>query len=460
MLSVSFAACGGTNEEDLNTLNAIAFQNKTVTYNGLEHSLSADDLPSGVQVSYQGNGKVNAGEYSVKAIFSLNGQSVEKTATLTIEKALLTVKASDALAYVGENVQYKPVIQGFVNGETEEVLTQLPTFFNQKTQAGNYEDYIVFSGGVADNYDFVYQSADLKLLPLYQEVNEGGVTFIEFGAYPQTVVSDITLLADLVQAYDEDLLDDRGYFTYDGEMYYKACASVMTDVDELIENQMVFTNGDPIVDCKEYFFKVEPIRWRVLSEKNGAYMLMSELLIDTVAYHSDPETVKGENDEEIYASNWEHSDMRAWLNDGFSKMAFAGVQTPFLVEEYTNNSAQTALYDRYANGNDTMDKVFLPSYVEVKDLCETVLLAKTTDYARAMGAYMLYGENGYWWTRSPGATGSPSGFYPSTTTRPSSHANVSVIAPNVMEGVVLDKYNQVKNEWTCIRPCINFVFAD
>ena len=187
---------------------------------------------------------------------------------------------------------------------------------------------------------------------------------------------------------------------------------------------------------------------------------MSEKLIDTKEYHSSAKTEKDENDKEIYGSNWEFSDIRKWLNGEFYNMAFKSVHQPFTFEDVTKNNPATALYERYANGNNTLDKVYLASYSEIKDLDKSVLLAVTTDYARAMGAYMLYGDNGYWWTRSPGQTGSPSGIYPSTGTSPTELANISVVAPNVTDQVVLDKYNGVKNQWTCVRPFINFSFPD
>ena len=395
LITCSFFGCSCNQKaQDIYVLNAIVFESQTLTYDGQEHSLTISTLPVGVTVVYEGNNKVDANVYQVKAILTLNGTVVEKFATLTINKATLTVKAKDVVEYVGSEIKPEYEITGFVNGETIDVLTTLPSFVNDKTDAGTYTDYIVFSGGTATNYEFVYESADLKLVPIYSDYIVDGVTYIEFGEYPQTVVSDVTLKGALIQAYDVNELDERGYFHYNGEKYVKIRANVMTGVG-IVEDKLLFDCGEPIVNEETYFFKVEPIKWRVLAEKNGELVLMADKLLDTKSYNASSLTVKGDNQEEIYASNWEHSDIREWLNEEFLNKAFASVHKNYLFEGFTNNSSVTALYDRYANGKDTMDKVFLPSYSQIKNLDKSVLLAETTDYARATGAYMLYGKNGF-----------------------------------------------------------------
>lgn len=83
-----------------------SFNDKTVTYNGQEQSLTISDLPSGVDVTYvYYNGEVNeanklsgkptnAGVYTVVAVFTLdnpNYTAVADNATLTIQKASIEV---------------------------------------------------------------------------------------------------------------------------------------------------------------------------------------------------------------------------------------------------------------------------------------------------------------------------------------------------------------------------------
>jgi hypothetical protein len=93
-------------------MSGIAFADKTVTYSGQPQSLAISGaLPSGVTVSYKGNGQTNAGEYEVTAVFAVantatHNTPAEKTATLTIAKANpatpagLTATAGQTLAAI------------------------------------------------------------------------------------------------------------------------------------------------------------------------------------------------------------------------------------------------------------------------------------------------------------------------------------------------------------------------
>ena len=85
--------------------------------------------------------------------------------TLTIMKRSLTVTSPDyERAYNENNPEIKLSYTGFVNNETENVLTQKPTaaFAASKTSdVGIYPTLI--SGGEADNYDFVYNGGTLTI---------------------------------------------------------------------------------------------------------------------------------------------------------------------------------------------------------------------------------------------------------------------------------------------------------
>ena len=48
-------------------VEGIVFEDKTVTYDGSEKNVFAANVPEGVRVSYEGNGKINAGEYTGQA---------------------------------------------------------------------------------------------------------------------------------------------------------------------------------------------------------------------------------------------------------------------------------------------------------------------------------------------------------------------------------------------------------
>ena len=64
-----------------------------------------------------------------------------------------------------KNPEFAVRYKGFVNGETEEVLTALPTISCEATEASEPGEYdIVVSGGVAENYEFTYVAGKLSIL--------------------------------------------------------------------------------------------------------------------------------------------------------------------------------------------------------------------------------------------------------------------------------------------------------
>ncbi len=100
--ALGFAACGeeaekqqtpppASNEPALNDITGVTFADKTVTYDGTEHSVTVSGtLPEGVSVAYTDNAKTNAGTYDAQAVLS-GANYVTKTlnATLTINKATI-----------------------------------------------------------------------------------------------------------------------------------------------------------------------------------------------------------------------------------------------------------------------------------------------------------------------------------------------------------------------------------
>ena len=98
--------------------------------------------------------------------------------TLTIEKAVLTVTADNATRQYGEeNPAFTFSYEGFVNGETEAILTTRPTATCEATptsQAGKYD--ITVSGGNDENYDFQYIKGTLTI-----EASSVELTFYEIG---------------------------------------------------------------------------------------------------------------------------------------------------------------------------------------------------------------------------------------------------------------------------------------
>ena len=73
-------------ETDPNDVSKVIFANKTVTYNGESHSITALNVPSTVRPEYEGNDKVEVGTYTITCkLYSTEGQLLATlTATLKI----------------------------------------------------------------------------------------------------------------------------------------------------------------------------------------------------------------------------------------------------------------------------------------------------------------------------------------------------------------------------------------
>ena len=200
--------------------------------------------------------------------------------------------------------------------------------------------------------------------------------YVLFGEYPQTIkTADVEIT---------ETVDERGYYLgSDGAYYAKVNAAPYKD-------EYTFTNGASVTSGEVYYFKVEPIRWRILSEANGEALLLCDSIIENKAYDSEKN------------NSYENSDIRAWLNGDFYETAFDEAQRNIVVAEGTEGKVSLL------SSGDLMNADFgfnasLSEYDAARRL-------QTTDYVRANGAWMKtvtenYG-NGSFWLRSPieGAT--------------------------------------------------------
>lgn len=83
---------------------------------------------------------------------------------LTINKASLTIQADNLSMIYGDTPQFSCQYEGFVNNETENVLTKLPTFSCSGTATSNVGNYTITpSGAEAENYTFAYKTGQLQI---------------------------------------------------------------------------------------------------------------------------------------------------------------------------------------------------------------------------------------------------------------------------------------------------------
>jgi hypothetical protein len=98
------------NKDTIN-INDITFSGDSLNYNGQPHSILAGNYEELFNVSYTGNGKINAGTYTVTATFTIKDTANyelegadSKSATLTINKVQITITADDKESMYGDPI--------------------------------------------------------------------------------------------------------------------------------------------------------------------------------------------------------------------------------------------------------------------------------------------------------------------------------------------------------------------
>lgn len=220
--------------------------------------------------------------------------------------------------------------------------------------------------------------------------------FVNYGMYPQSHVSDISRINQL------NLLttpNSAGYYEYEGEYYLKE-TSHLVEESSRIDGGCYFNDNSAIIDGTEYWFKVDPIKWKVVGEDETSYTLFSDLILDASLYSS------GEGKSNNYAS----SELRQFLNNDFCNKAFYGVDLP-LVSGVDNSLASTGDSVNHYTCDNTSDRVFAPSRVGLgyidgydpdADIKRENRKKLTSEYVRIKAnAYPDY--SGQYWTRTPNA---------------------------------------------------------
>lgn len=274
-------------------------------------------------------------------------------------------------------------------------------------------------------------SGDRESNALVQEYKREG-DFILFGSYAQTIKSD-----------DVKIIggpDDKGYYKgNDGEKYVKVTYLEPTYTLGFKNSLTTLSNGNSLEIGEDYFFKIEPIRWRILNETEDSALIVCDQIIEQVSYQP---FYKASNDysyiektsisdfgyynslkkmpENTFASNYKYSYIRYYLNDTFFNKAFSFSQKSVIKQTTVDNGASSALSskDIYACQN-TLDYIFLlsieemnkPSYGFLPNINSntnpncSARTRTTTDYGKAKGLYTYSSPNNYgngvYFTRSP-----------------------------------------------------------
>lgn len=261
-------------------------------------------------------------------------------------------------------------------------------------------------------------------------------TIINFGSYPQNKVTDSATISALdsvtknwksynyysgtgnrddgnmissdYMKYADFLYGDSKYRAVNFCKYRPFCTGYYEHSDITYQdNNGYYTNN-------VYYFKYEPLKWRVLDASTG--LVICNSIVDSQPYNNyilySGSEYWGDSDKKHYASNWEYSSLRAWLNNEFYNTAFSKTQQD-RIKELTRENKST--YSSKYDSNPTSDKITLLSYNDVLNTSygfissyntyDTARQHKSTAYAQCQGCWTStsssYSGNSFWWLRSP-----------------------------------------------------------
>lgn len=280
--------------------------------------------------------------------------------------------------------------------------------------------------------------------------------YIYFGHWPQTLERDENVVAKLNEMagtppLPRDNANPYNWESHEGTTYMwqkiviyngtKYLGVQMNDyrasgIDALYDK--ITDNG--YYKLNVYWFKYEPIKWRILTTNENSAFIMSDIALDFFSMQPDRKSEIRDDllasynnsagvPDGIYANNWEYSFIRSWLNETFYNEVFNELQKEIIKTTHLDNSARScnpneypkyygygenAGKNKYADQcKDTDDKIFLLSLRDVtttaygfnKDVLaeDPARNLQASDFAKFHGVSMGNTQKDYvtWYTRSP-----------------------------------------------------------
>ena len=264
---------------------------------------------------------------------------------------------------------------------------------------------------------------------------------IEYGSYPSSQVTERTLVWRLGRVSKSwrsygyysgtGTLNDGKMtagdfmqyadFTYDGVKYraVKINSNRPSATSLTSGTSTQKTNG---YSKGTYYFKYEPIVWRVLDSHSG--LVVSEKILDSQAFQN---VVSGSG---ANANDYANSSIRKWLASEFANTAFTSAERAKIKTASISTETYDAATGQYDTGS-VEDSIFLLSTHEAEDknygfvdstAADASRTATGTAYAKAQGLWTWTGDRAFWWLRTPGETGIDASYVTNTGAVDTSHA--------------------------------------
>lgn len=280
--------------------------------------------------------------------------------------------------------------------------------------------------------------------------------YIYFGYWPQTLERDENVVAKLNEMagtppLPRDKANPYNWESHEGTTYMWQKIVIYNGTKYLgVQMNEYRASGidalyDDITDngyyrLNVYWFKYEPIKWRILTTNANSAFIMSDIALDFFSMQPDRKSEIRDDllasynnstgvPDGTYANNWEYSFIRSWLNETFYNEVFNKLQKEIIQTTHLDNSARSSNPNEYpeyygygenAGKNkyadqckDTDDKIFLLSLRDVttaaygfnKDVKaeDPARNLKASDFAKFHGVSMGNTQKDYvtWYTRSP-----------------------------------------------------------
>jgi len=296
------------------------------------------------------------GETTVTTTFSLNGEEMSFTTTVTVLAGKVSVSASEVSVMVG-------------------TATRIRTKVNKGVLSA-----------------VIYESSNPEVATVVNDGVDGIITGISPGDATIKATADVSgsittkEVAVTVSPFDVSVIP----------IHNPVNASKFTELDDWQGSRVYF--GAFEQDNKTSNGK-EPILWRVLEVTENSALLLSEYGLICKNIH-----------ETFESFTWETCSLRKWLNTTFLDVAFTNQERKAILDSHITTPDSS--YWGTKGGNDTVDKVFLlcmqeamnPAYGFPNHIKESKTRElKCSTYARLHDGYMnKTNGNTCWWLRSPG----------------------------------------------------------
>lgn len=119
-----------------------------------------------------------------------------------------------------------------------------------------------------------------------------------------------------------------------------------------VNNGVSYFNWNNKNDISYHYFRYDKIKWRVLNVQGGEAFLLADKVLECQSYHTKNTAV-----------TWEKSTLRSFMNGKFLDCAFTTEEENAIKKSDVKNNNN--LYKNTEGGNDTQDKIFLPSESEI-----------------------------------------------------------------------------------------------